>query len=316
LHRLARVQATYFASPVTTGMRHMDYYISGSLTKPAQGAQEHYREKLVTVEGTGFCFNYSIQPEVAGINPDRQSLGIPERAVAFISWANLLKIIPEVRETWAKILAAVPDSVLVLYPFSPTWSNSYSRMPFVSKMRAIMEKYGVESSRLILLEALPSRALVKAVLKVADVYLDSYPYAGANSTADPLEVGVPVVVMDGNCLRARQGAALLRSLGLFDLIAGGEEEYIRLSVALGKNPELRGQWRERIVRKMQQNPSFFDSRAYSAQMGAVLQELVRMSGLGTGGTDVGNIPLKQRLSPSPPVPPLSHEELRLIHKSL
>ncbi|MEG4318187.1 MULTISPECIES: sulfotransferase [unclassified Microcoleus] len=278
LHRLARLQTTYFASPVTTGIRNIDYYISGNLTEPLQ-AQTQYSEQLVMMDGTGFCFNYNIQKEEARINPDRKNLGISETSVIFISGANTFKIIPEIRETWAKIIAAVPDSVLVLYPFGNTWSGSYIRQPFVNKMYAIFDKYGIDRNRLILLTTLPNREDVKAVLKLADVYLDSYPYAGANSTVDPLEVGLPTVVRDGNSLRSRQGAAMLRDIQLFDLIADSEESYIKLSIELGTNAELRKQKREQIEQKMQQKPRFMDSRAYSATLGEVFQKLLKLDRL-------------------------------------
>lgn len=275
LHRLARLQTTYFASPVTTGIRNMDYYISGNLTEPFQGAQAQYRERLVMVDGTGFCFNYSIQKEEISIKPDRKNLGIPEKSVVFISGANMFKIIPELRETWAKIIAAVPNSVLVLYPFGTTWSGSYIKKPFINKMYAIFDKYSMNRRRLILLDTLPNREAVKAVLNLADVYLDSYPYAGANSTVDPLEVGLPTVVRDGNNLRSRQGAAMLRDIQVFDLITNSEEAYIKLSVALGNNEDFRQQKCQEIKEKMQLKPRFMDGRAYSATLGRIFEEWLR-----------------------------------------
>ena len=279
LHRLARLQTTYFASPVTTGIRNIDYYISGTLTEPLQEAQAQYRERLVMMNGTGFCFNYTIQKQEARINPDRKRLGISEIAVVFISGANTFKIIPELRETWAKIIAAVPNSVLVLYPFGNTWSGDRVKQPFINKMSAIFDIYSIERNRLILLDTLANREDVKTVLKLADVYLDSYPYAGANSTVDPLEVGLPTVVREGNNLRSRQGAAILRDIQLFDLIADTEEAYINLSVALGTNAQLRKQKREEIEHKMQQQPRFLDSRAYSAALGEVFEKMLIVNGL-------------------------------------
>jgi predicted O-linked N-acetylglucosamine transferase (SPINDLY family) len=56
---------------------------------------------------------------------------------------------------------------------------------------------------LILLDTQANHEDVKTVLQLADIYLDSYPYAGANSMVDPLEVGLPTVVREGNNLRSR-----------------------------------------------------------------------------------------------------------------
>ncbi len=300
LHRLARIQATYFVSPVTTGIRNMDYYISGTLTEGLE-SRSHYSEELITMKGTGFCFNYELLPqesrrqfsrqelgffgmpetrffEKTGFldRSSRQELGIPEEATVFASGANMAKIIPEVRESWAKILAAVPDAALLLYPFGGGWSRNDSKTAFINNMYARLEKYGVERRRLAILNSLPSRAEVKEVLKLADVYLDSYPFGGANSLVDPLEVGLATVTLEGKYLRSRQGAAMLRELGMFDLIARDEESYLKLSIALGSDRHLREEKGREIGEKMRRSrPKFRDSRAYSVQMGAIFEELAQ-----------------------------------------
>ncbi|MBE9163316.1 glycosyltransferase [Tychonema sp. LEGE 06208] len=273
MHRLARVQTTSFCSPTTTGIRHMDYYIAGKFTAPDASYQAQYREQLAVLEGSGFCFKYATESEVATVKPTRQSLGISDSTTVFVSGANFYKILPELRETWVKILAAVPNSILILYPFGPAWTRTYPVTPFVNNMNAICAKYGVNNNRLRFVKQLPSRADVKEFLQLADVYLDSFPYAGATSLIDPLQVGLPAVVVEGNALRFRQGAAMLRELQMPDLIARDEASYIQLAVNLGTNPQLRLQKRQEIKERMQANPACFDSVAYSGAIAKLFQEL-------------------------------------------
>lgn len=273
MHRLARVQTTSFCSPTTTGIRHMDYYIAGEFTVPDPAYREQYREQLATLEGSGFCFKYATEAEVATVKPTRQSLGIDDQTTVFISGANFYKILPELRETWVKILAAVPNSILILYPFGPAWTRTYPATPFINNLNAVCAKYGVDRNRLRFVKQLPNRADVKEFLQLADVYLDSYPYAGATSLIDPLQVGLPTVVVEGNALRFRQGSAMLRELGIPDLIANDETSYIQLAVTLVTNPQLRQQKRQEIQQKMQSNPRCFDSVAYSGAIGKLFQEL-------------------------------------------
>ena len=273
LHRLARVQTTCFNSPITTGMRHIDYYIAGKLMEPAPEGQEHYREQLATIDGLGCCFSYTLEPYTPNIKLTRNSIGISEESVVFISSANLYKLVPELRETWAKIMAAVPNSVLFLMPFGPSWTNHYPGGAFVNNMKAVFAKYGIESNRLRVLKSFPNRADVKEVLKLGDVYLDSYPYAGTTSLVDPLEVGLPTVVRDGDTLRSRMGAAVLRSLSMPDLITNSEASYIQLAVTLATNPGLRQRYRQEIQQRMQGNPACFDSVAYSGAIAQLFQQL-------------------------------------------
>ncbi|MGB3510823.1 MAG: glycosyltransferase, partial [Microcoleaceae cyanobacterium] len=275
LHRLARIQLTSTSSCVTTGMRHIDYYISGKLTEPEQEAQQQYREQLITLKGAAHCFNYyATKPEKSVVKPSRESWGVTDKNIVFVSGANFYKIIPELRETWAKIIAAVPNSVLVLYPFNPNWSNNYQASThFVNDMRSIFSKYGIDKKRLIVIKTLPSRSDIKECLKLCDVYLDSYPFAGVNSLIEPLEIGIPIITKNGNSFRSLMGSSLLRSLSIPDLIVNNETEYINLAIKLANNSEFREQKRQEILEKMQQNPSFLDSRTYSAQIGELFQEL-------------------------------------------
>ena len=276
MHRLARIQITGFSSPVTTGIANVDYYISGKLTETEISPNQRYCEQLIALNGAGFCFQYqAIAPPAPTTQPQRQDWGANEETVIFISGANFYKIIPEVRQAWAKILAAVPNSILVLYPYGSAWNISYPKQPFERQLKATLEQYHIAPERLVILPSLPSRTDVKNCLKLADIYLDSFPYSGANSTVDPLEVGVPLVVMCGKNMRSRQGAAILLELHLGELVADTEESYINLAITLGTNSQLRQQYRDRIKQLMATTPRFLDSRTYGAEIGAVLQQLFR-----------------------------------------
>ncbi len=272
-HRLARVQVTSIASPVTTGIRNIDYYIAGNLTAPTNTNSEQYREKLVNIEGSGLCFRFPLPEPASTVNPTRASWGATEQTVVFMSGANFYKIIPELTETWAKILAAVPNSILVLYPFGPAWSSNYPALPFLERLHRIFAQHGIDKRRLVLINTLPSPADIKECVKLADVYLDSYPYSGATSLLDPLQLGIPAIAWEENSLKSRQASALLREIHLADLIAQDESSYIQLATKLATNPQLRHHYRQQIQQQMQQNPPFLDSAAYSKKMGNLFEQL-------------------------------------------
>ncbi len=275
LHRLAPIQITSIASPVTTGMGNIDYYISGKLTEIIDKSPCHYREKLITIDGTGFCFSYTLEKDNISIETNKQIWKIPETSLIFISAANFYKIIPEVRETWAKIIAAIPNSVLILMPFGPSWGQQQQGINFQKSMQIVLSQYNIDNQRLFILPSLPNRKKVQAVLKLGDIYLNTYPYSGSTSIIDALEIGLPTVVMDGEFLRSRMGAALLRELEMPELIAQSEDDYIKISISLGNNPILRQEIRDRLQKKMQNNPRFLDSHYYSNQMGKLLENLIK-----------------------------------------
>ncbi|MEH2174431.1 glycosyltransferase [Nostoc sp.] len=275
MHRLARIQVTSGGSVVTTGMRHIDYYISGTLTDPSATAQQQYQEKLVKLEGSAHCFSYGNEEENITVKVNRESLGISEETVIFISGANFFKIILELINTWTKIISKVPNSVLVILPFGPNWSNSYPKKAFVNYLNKVFSKHGIPTDQVIVLDPqpVPNRQEVKEYFKIADVYLDSFPFAGTTSLIEPLQVNLPVIARRGTSFRSAMGAAMVQALDVPGLVADSEESYIQLAVALGNNPKLRQQKSAEIKEKMQANPSFLDSRSYSAKIGSLFQEL-------------------------------------------
>jgi len=276
MHRLARIQMVDANSPVTTGMPHVDYYISSQLSEPENDAQQHYTETLVKLDSPPQCFDFATENKsLPTTSISRESLGIAKETVVYVSGANYYKIIPEIEEVWARIIASVPNSVLLLYPFNSNWSSSYPVIAFCKRITATLTKHGISEDRLFILDPAPNRADVKERLKLSDIYLDSYPYSGMTSLIDPLEVGLPTVVWEGEYSRSKKGASLLRSLDIHDLITSREEAYTQLAIALGTNPELRQRQSEQIKQKMQATPPFLDSRAYSAKMGALFQNLFR-----------------------------------------
>jgi predicted O-linked N-acetylglucosamine transferase (SPINDLY family)/glycosyltransferase involved in cell wall biosynthesis len=264
VHRLARLQIAAAASiPAITTTRNIDRFLAGNLT--AADAPAEYREKLITLEGSGVCFSYPVESEHPRVQPTRKSWGATDQSVVFMSGARAFEIIPELRETWAKIIAAVPHSILVLHPFRYRPEN-YPTMPFYHQIRSLFAEFGIDKKRLVVIKALPTRADYQECLKLADIYLDSYPCSGIASLVEPLLAGLPVVVRSGLISQQHVSAALLRELQFPELVANSENSYVELSVALGSNPEWRQKYRDRIQQQMAANPRFLDSRSYSAQI--------------------------------------------------
>jgi predicted O-linked N-acetylglucosamine transferase (SPINDLY family) len=84
-------------------------------------------------------------------------------------------------------------------------------------------------------------------LRLADLYLDSFPYSGAVSITDPLAMGCPPVVKEGNTARCRQSAAMLRELGLDVLVAKSVDDYVALAARLLQDASLRREMAEAVA---------------------------------------------------------------------
>ncbi|MFN3359979.1 MAG: tetratricopeptide repeat protein [Pseudanabaenaceae cyanobacterium] len=255
-HRLARVQIASANSPCTTGCKYIDYYISGALDEVLDVAQDYYREELVIVPGTIYRFAYrDLVPLRATMNFNRSDLGFTEDAIIFASGTAFVKFTPKLVRTWAEILAALPNSYLVLYPFGGTWFNYSPVVSFNDFIVRIFAEYGISSDRVLILgSALPSPADCVELLKICDIYLDSFPMSGTHSLADALEARIPIVELDGKQFRTRQGAAILRYLGLEEFVTSTVEEYKELAIKLAQDPQLRDQLSQKIAQVMANNP--------------------------------------------------------------
>jgi len=266
-HRLARIQINSICSPVSTGINNIDYYLSGNLTTPLPEYQSHYSEKLITIEGSGICFHIPSSNANPTIQRSREDWNIQEDTVIFISGANFFKIIPEVCFTWAEIISKTENSILVLYPFNPNWGGADSlKQSFLNNIRTIFLQYGIHEKRLIIEKPLPEISDLLVLLRLSDIYLDTFPYTGATSLLDPLTVGLPTVVYEGESLRSRQGASLFREMQLSDLIVLNEKDYIQLAIDLADNDQKRQYFADKIKNKMQKSPPFLNSKAYAKKI--------------------------------------------------
>ncbi len=271
LHRVAPLQVVNNSSCITSGLPEVDLYVSGELTETAD-APSHFTERLGLLPGPTHAFNYEADRQDPVRAWTRADLGIPEDVVVFVSAANYYKVIPEMREAWARLLAQVPGSRLLLHPFNPNWSSDYPVKRFCAEFEAVLTRNGVDHSRLVVSTMkLPSRSDVGALMAVGDVYLDTAPFGGVNSLIDPLEVGVPVITWEGGSMRARMGAALLRSLGLPELITRTEDEYVGAATRLALEPQVRADFAARIKSAMALTPQFLDSLAASDVFGDLIE---------------------------------------------
>jgi predicted O-linked N-acetylglucosamine transferase (SPINDLY family) len=273
LHRLAPLQLASYCSPVSTGMRHIDGYLTGTLNV-YPGLQEHFTEKLHFCEGPPGCLDYTVESPGSGKTFDRASLGLADDDVVFVNAAACFKILPEMQETWAKILAAVPKSRLLLLPFNPNWSNAFPLKQFERTLTEACARHSVDRERFILAGSLPSRADVKALERVADVYLDTSPFSGSISVIDPLELGLPLVVQEGATHRSRMASALLREIGLPELITADEAAYVALAVKLGTEVAYRQKISAEILERMAGQPKFINPRAYGQGLSELLESVI------------------------------------------
>jgi len=273
LFRLARVQIASGCSAGTTGMPYYDYFLSGQYIEPKKDAQSYYSEKLILMDGSHHCYDFSFKTssKKANVFVSREKLNIPETAIIYTAGACCYKITPELEDTWLRIIASVPNAYLVLYPFNPNWTDSYAVRAFSTRIRNGFEKYNIKN-RLRLLN-ISGQENVREVVKLADIYLDSFPFSGPTSLLDPLETGVPPVAINGNNFRSMASGGLLKELCIPELIANDVDDYVNIATRLGTNKKYRNSLKYRIKDAMQKNPPFLNVEAFGERMSNIFEKI-------------------------------------------
>ena len=270
-HRLARVQAVHFCNPCTTGIKNIDYFITG---KNFALNQNDFTEKLIFTKHSGICFEGNTIVKPATLKLTRNNLGIPDNSIAFIAGANFYKLTWELREFWAKLLKQIPNSCLLLFPFGPAWTDKYPVNEFKESIYTQFTDLGVEPSRLIISKALPAREDIRKAVSLCDIYLDSFPYSGATSLLDPLYTNIPIVCMKTNTIRGGQGSGMLEDMELTELIAKNENEYSAIASKLAHDTEYRQYISTIIKEKMDNNPPFIDTYDYCNDMDRIYKQML------------------------------------------
>jgi len=214
----APVQATWLGYLGSTGVPTIDYRLTDRYTDPPVQPEVSGAEALWRLPLTQWCYRPYVEAPDVGPLPASTAGGI-----TFVCMNHPLKTSRSAFVLWARILAAVPASRLIL--LATPYDGQRARV------LAFFAGEGIAGERIEQVGEAPI-ATYLARYQRADVALDSLPCAGGTTTCDALWMGVPVVTMVGDRPFSRSGASLLRNADLTELIARTPDEYVRAAVDL------------------------------------------------------------------------------------
>jgi len=224
--RLAPLQVASWGHPITTGLPTMDLYFSGELLEPSD-ADAHYRERLVRLPGTGCCtMPIAVIPEA--LNELEAELS-PRRGTRFVIAQMPFKFDPSDDTLYARIAAAVGDSTFILLrPPRFSWATDLVYFRIAQAFR----EHGLVPEKHLLVIPWLSRERFCALLDLSDVYLDCPSFSGYTTAWQAVHRGLPVVTLEGQLMRQRLAAGLLRKIGLTATIATSTDQYVQIAAGL------------------------------------------------------------------------------------
>ena len=217
--RCAPIQVSYLAYPGTLGAGFIDYLIADTVVIPAD-AREYYSEKVVYLPHS-YQANCRFR-EIASNVVTRSQFGLPEQGFIFCCFTNTNRITPLVFDSWMRILKAVEGSVLWLLVGHELTADN---------LRKEAHLRGVNASRLVFSAKIPIEQHLNRI-RLADLFLDTFPYTAHTTASDALRMGLPLVTRIGDSFASRVSASLLHAIGLPELITSTVEDYENLAINL------------------------------------------------------------------------------------
>lgn len=221
--RPAPIQVHYLGFPGTLGGGLVDYLIGDAIVTPPDHAAD-YAETLALLPGS-YQVNDRLRPIAS--SPARADLGLPADACIFSCFNNSFKINPEVFDAWMEILRESGDAVLWLLARP-------GETALVDNLRREAAARGVSGERLQFAAPRPNPDYL-ALYRVADLFLDTWPYNAHTTASDALWAGCPVLTLTGDTFASRVATSLLSAVGLPDLATRSTREYVARACALARD---------------------------------------------------------------------------------
>jgi CRISPR-associated protein Csy1 len=237
--RLAPIQCAAWGHPVTTGSGQIDYWFSCADMEPPDG-DAHYSETVLRLPGLGTRYR---RPEPGPEGITRESLGLPTDRRLYLCPQSLFKVHPDNDRLYLDILAADPQAVLVFFQETAQPLT----MAFANRLARTMAERGLAPRNQIKFLPRLDPAAFRAVLALADVVLDTLHWSGGNTSLDAIAAGVPIVTLPGAYMRGRQSQAMLKTVGVAELVAASEEDYVALALRVAGDRA----WGDQLRRTLQ-----------------------------------------------------------------
>ena len=217
----APLQGTYLGFIGTSGMPWFDFVIADRYVIPDE-VTPYFTEPPLYVDGS-FLPLTSHRPEPRAAN--RSEFGLPADGFVMAALGNVYKINEPLFKVWLDILREVPDAIL--------WLVDDNAMA-TANLRNYAKQAAVDPARIIFTPRVGHDDF-RSQLRLADAFLDTFPYNCGSTTNDVMEAGIPMVTLSGRSMVSRMGGSILKSLGQSHMIASTLDEYKSLIVQLATN---------------------------------------------------------------------------------
>ena len=218
--RPAPIIVNWLGFPGTMGSPYHNYIIADDFIVP-KDHEVYFTEKVMRLP----CYQPNDRKRLVADCPTRAHVGLPEDAVVYCCFNGTQKITSETFDQWMQILRGVPKSVLWLLSGTDETNE---------RLQGEAEKRGISRDRIVIAGKLANPHHL-ARYRLADLFLDTFPYGAHTTASDALWLGVPILTYPGRGFAARVCGSLVTAAGLPELVCSSPEDYVRRAIELGND---------------------------------------------------------------------------------
>jgi len=260
----APIQITWGGYAASTGIKEIDYIIVDNVIAAKENG-EQFVEKPLIVDKVWTVLSDKTIKESTLIN--EEIAFFKNNFFTFGSFNNISKINDQVIETWSNILLNTKNSKLIL--ISTKFFDEKFKKIFLNKF--IMNK--VSSDQLILKSYMDRKNLLQLYNQV-DLSLDTFPYNGGTTTLESYFMCTPVLTIKGNSFISCCGQSINTAIGLNDLVAKNNKDYLDKAIKYYNNPEELQKIKKYIFENKKKFP-IFNTEAFSEKLCKILENLIK-----------------------------------------
>jgi len=255
----APIQVTYLAYCSTTGLDTIDYRLTDPFLDPDGTDSANYVEESVRLPRTYWCYTAPDVPVALRPTPARET-----GPVNFGCLNNFCKVTGATLRVWGRLLGAVLGSRLLLHARAGSHRE---------RVQDDLQALGIDRARVSFV-GVQSFEQYLSTYRQIDVALDPFPFTGGTTTCDALWMGVPVVSLSGPTAVSRGGVSLLTNVGLPELVAQTEGDYVRIASELAQDRLRLSALRTSLRARLQASP-IMDAAGFARDMETAFRRMWR-----------------------------------------
>ncbi|MBN1605094.1 MAG: tetratricopeptide repeat protein [Polyangiaceae bacterium] len=236
--RPAPVQISWLGYAGTTGLGTIDYRITDPFVDPPGADVSVYSEACLHLPETSWCYAALCSEPAVEALP-----ALSAGCVTFGCQNSYRKLHTRLFALWARVLREVAGARLFLH------AEEHAR----KGVRQAFAREGVQADRLEFGGRLSRDEYLRRYQRI-DIGLDTFPFNGATTTLDAAWMGVPVVTLSGRSSLQRAGTCIAMNLGLPELVALSEDEFVETAVTLARDLDHLSQLRAGLRCRLETSP--------------------------------------------------------------